>query len=128
MIKKISERILLKISGESLMGNEKFGIELSIVDKLANLTDKEINEQIRIIKQANKNLEEISKTAQLPIFYYEDLFSKDNKGLKYLFKYLDVKYKDSYKNDSFYKLNPKFRYRVFEQTSTTLDNKKKSTF
>ena len=97
-------------------------------DKLSKLTDKEINEQIRILKQANKNLEEIAKIAKLPIFYYEDLFSIDNKGLKYLFKYLDVKYKDSYKNDSFYKLNPKFRYRVFEQTSTTLDNKKKSTF
>ncbi len=30
-----SHRILIKLSGESLMGNEKFGIELSIVDKLA---------------------------------------------------------------------------------------------
>ncbi len=35
MSKKITKRILIKLSGESLMGNESYGIELKTVDRLA---------------------------------------------------------------------------------------------
>ena len=35
MTKKNKERILIKLSGESLMGKDKYGIELSTVDKLS---------------------------------------------------------------------------------------------
>ena len=41
------KRILLKLSGEVLSGNEKFGIDYSIVSSLAN--------QIKVIY--NKNIE-----------------------------------------------------------------------
>ena len=36
MIKSENKRILLKLSGESLMGSEKYGIELEVIDKIAN--------------------------------------------------------------------------------------------
>ncbi len=35
MIKSENKRILLKLSGESLMGSEKYGIELEVIDKIA---------------------------------------------------------------------------------------------
>ena len=36
MVKSENKRILLKLSGESLMGNESYGIELEVIDKIAN--------------------------------------------------------------------------------------------
>ena len=36
MVKSENKRILLKLSGESLMGNENYGIELEVIDKIAN--------------------------------------------------------------------------------------------
>jgi len=36
MVKSKNDRILLKLSGESLMGNENYGIELNVIDKIAN--------------------------------------------------------------------------------------------
>ena len=36
MIISENKRILLKLSGESLMGSEKYGIELEVIDKIAN--------------------------------------------------------------------------------------------
>ena len=36
MVKSKNERILLKLSGESLMGSENYGIELKVIDKIAN--------------------------------------------------------------------------------------------
>ena len=36
MIKSKNKRILLKLSGESLMGSENYGIELEVIDKIAN--------------------------------------------------------------------------------------------
>ena len=83
-------------------------------DKLSELTEEEIQTQVAILKNANKNLDTIAAEYQLPIFYYEDLFSEDSKGLKYLFKYLDIEYQDYYKNSRIYKLNPTFRYRTFK--------------
>ena len=32
MVKSQNKRILLKLSGESLMGSEKYGIELEVID------------------------------------------------------------------------------------------------
>ncbi len=51
MIKKISERILLKISGESLMGKFAYGIDIKVVKRLAKelLDFKELNIQICIV-------------------------------------------------------------------------------
>ena len=36
MIKSETKRILLKLSGEALMGNESYGIELKVISKIAN--------------------------------------------------------------------------------------------
>ena len=36
MVKSENKRILLKLSGESLMGSENYGIELKVIDKIAN--------------------------------------------------------------------------------------------
>ena len=36
MVKSENKRILLKLSGESLMGSENYGIELEVIDKIAN--------------------------------------------------------------------------------------------
>ena len=36
MVKSENKRILLKLSGESLMGKENYGIELEVIDKIAN--------------------------------------------------------------------------------------------
>ena len=36
MVKSENKRILLKLSGESLMGSESYGIELEVIDKIAN--------------------------------------------------------------------------------------------
>ena len=36
MIKSETKRILLKLSGEALMGNESYGIELKVINKIAN--------------------------------------------------------------------------------------------
>ena len=36
MVKSANKRILLKLSGESLMGSESYGIELEVIDKIAN--------------------------------------------------------------------------------------------
>ena len=36
MLKSENKRILLKLSGESLMGSESYGIELKVIDKIAN--------------------------------------------------------------------------------------------
>ncbi len=36
MIKSENKRILLKLSGEALMGNESYGIELKVIDKIAS--------------------------------------------------------------------------------------------
>ena len=36
MAKSDNKRILLKLSGESLMGSESYGIELKVIDKIAN--------------------------------------------------------------------------------------------
>ncbi len=36
MVKSENKRILLKLSGESLMGRESYGIELEVIDKIAN--------------------------------------------------------------------------------------------
>ncbi len=83
-------------------------------DKLSELTEDEIQTQVSILKNANKNLDTIAAEYELPIFYYEDLFSEDSKGLKYLFKYLDIEYQDYYKSNQTYKLNPTFRYRTFK--------------
>jgi len=82
-------------------------------DKISELTQEEIQAQLSILKNANRNLNTIANESELPIFYYEDLFSEDSKGLKYLFKYLDIEYKDYYRSDQIYKLNPRFRYRTF---------------
>ena len=83
-------------------------------DKVSELTEEEIQEQLSILKNANRNLNTIANECKLPIFYYEDLFSEDSKGLKYLFKYLDIEYKEYYRSDQIYKLNPRFRYRTFK--------------
>ena len=84
-------------------------------DKLSELTKDEIQTQVSILKNANKNLDTIAAEYELPIFYYEDLFSEDSKGLKYLFKYLGIEYQDYYKSNQTYKLNPTFRYRTFKE-------------
>ncbi len=51
MIKLKNERILLKLSGESLMGSENYGIELKVIDKIANdiMKLKESNMQVCIV-------------------------------------------------------------------------------
>ncbi len=51
MIKPMNERILLKLSGESLMGSENYGIELEVIDKIANdiKSLKESNIQVCIV-------------------------------------------------------------------------------
>ena len=36
MVKSKNKRILLKLSGEALIGNENYGIELEVIDKIAN--------------------------------------------------------------------------------------------
>ena len=36
MLKSKNKRILLKLSGEALMGSETYGIELKVIDKIAN--------------------------------------------------------------------------------------------
>ena len=36
MVKSENKRILLKLSGEALMGSESYGIELKVIDKIAN--------------------------------------------------------------------------------------------
>tara|TARA_B100001057_G_scaffold174334_1_gene174994 strand:+ start:101 stop:820 length:720 start_codon:yes stop_codon:yes gene_type:complete len=36
MLKSKNKRILLKLSGEALMGSENYGIELKVIDKIAN--------------------------------------------------------------------------------------------
>ena len=45
MAKTKTNRILLKLSGEALMGNDSYGIKLSVVDRIAldikNLSKKE---------------------------------------------------------------------------------------
>ena len=48
MSKKRLDRILIKLSGESLMGKENYGIELSTVNRIASdlLSLKKLNIQI----------------------------------------------------------------------------------
>jgi len=48
MIKKNKERILIKLSGESLMGKGKYGIELSTVDKLSKNIQSLLKENLEI--------------------------------------------------------------------------------
>ena len=47
MAKTKTNRILLKLSGEALMGNDSYGIKLSVVDRIAldikNLSKKKID-------------------------------------------------------------------------------------
>ena len=51
MSKKRSDRILIKLSGESLMGKDKYGIELNTVNRIAAdlISLKKINNQICIV-------------------------------------------------------------------------------
>ena len=51
MVKSENKRILLKLSGESLMGSEDYGIELKVVDKIAHdiKSLKESNLQVCIV-------------------------------------------------------------------------------
>ena len=51
MPKKDFNRILIKLSGESLMGKEKYGIELKTVERLASdlINLKKLNIQICIV-------------------------------------------------------------------------------
>ena len=51
MIKSKNKRILLKLSGESLMGSENYGIELKVIDKIAHdiKSLKESNIQVCIV-------------------------------------------------------------------------------
>ena len=51
MVKSKNKRILLKLSGESLMGSENYGIELEVIDKIANDIKnlREINIQTCIV-------------------------------------------------------------------------------
>tara|TARA_B100001248_G_scaffold148817_1_gene111698 strand:- start:120 stop:833 length:714 start_codon:yes stop_codon:yes gene_type:complete len=48
MTKKNKERILIKLSGESLMGKGKYGIELSTVDKLSKNIQSLLKENLEI--------------------------------------------------------------------------------
>ena len=48
MTKKNKERILIKLSGESLMGKDKYGIELSTVDKLSKNIQSLLKENLEI--------------------------------------------------------------------------------
>ena len=51
MVKPQNKRILLKLSGESLMGSENYGIELKVIDKIAHdiKSLKESNIQVCIV-------------------------------------------------------------------------------
>ena len=51
MPKKRLNRILIKLSGESLMGKGKYGIELNTVNRIASdlLSLKKLNNQICIV-------------------------------------------------------------------------------
>ena len=51
MVKSQNKRILLKLSGESLMGSENYGIELKVIDKIAHdiKSLKESNVQVCIV-------------------------------------------------------------------------------
>ena len=52
MPKKKIQRILLKISGESLMGTNEYGIDLKVVTRLA----KELIEFNQLLQESNRKL------------------------------------------------------------------------
>ena len=65
MVKSENKRILLKLSGESLMGSENYGIELEVIDKIAAVktgqADKPIEDIPVTFKVKKANKEKISK-------------------------------------------------------------------
>ena len=76
MVKFENKRILLKLSGESLMGSENYGIELKVIDKIAHdiKSLKESDVQICIVIGGGnifRGLAASAKGMEMPAFIKE---------------------------------------------------------